>query len=59
MDEKIVQSLLLENKSNLHVTGVETVDNFNDETVILITNMGKLTIKDNYFSFRFEGCWCW
>ncbi len=45
MDEKIVQSLLLENKEILNVTGVEGVDNFNDETVVLLTNKGKLTIK--------------
>lgn len=45
MDEKVVQSLLLENKEILNVTGVEGVDNFNDETVVLITNKGKLTIK--------------
>lgn len=45
MDEKTVQSLLLENKEVLNVTGVENVDNFNDEIVILITNKGKLTIK--------------
>ena len=45
MDEKIVQSLLLENKEILNVTGVEGVDNFNDETVVLLTNKVKLTIK--------------
>ncbi len=45
MDEKNVQSLLLENKEVLNITGVENVDNFNDETVVLITNKGKLTIK--------------
>lgn len=45
MDDKIVQSLLLENKEVLNVTGVEGVDNFNDETVVLLTNKGKLTIK--------------
>lgn len=45
MDEKIVQSLLLENKEILNVTGVEGVDNFNDESVVLLTNKGKLTIK--------------
>jgi len=45
MDEKVVQSLLLENKEILNVTGVEGVDNFNDETVVLLTNKGKLTIK--------------
>ncbi len=45
MDEKTVQSLVLENKEVLNVTGVENVDNFNDESVVLITNKGKLTIK--------------
>ena len=45
MDEKVVQSLMLENKEVLNVTGVENVDNFNDEMVVLITNKGKLTIK--------------
>ncbi|WP_326908142.1 sporulation protein YabP [Sedimentibacter sp. MB31-C6] len=45
MDEKTVQSILLENKETLNVTGVENVDNFNDEVVVLITLKGKLTIK--------------
>lgn len=45
MDDRVVQSLLLENKETLNVTGVEGVDNFNDETVVLLTNKGKLTIK--------------
>lgn len=45
MDDKIIQSLVLENKELLNVTGVEGVDNFNDETVVLITSKGKLTIK--------------
>ena len=45
MDEKSVQSLMLENKELLNVTGVDGVDNFNDETVVLITTKGKLTIK--------------
>lgn len=45
MDDKNIQSLLLENKEVLTVTGVENVDSFNDEAVALITNKGKLTIK--------------
>lgn len=45
MDEKTVQSILLENKETLNVSGVENVDNFNDEVVVLITLKGKLTIK--------------
>jgi sporulation protein YabP len=45
MDEKAVQSILLENKEVLNVSGVENVGNFNDETVVLITSRGKLTVK--------------
>lgn len=45
MDEKVVQSILLENKEILNVTGVENIDSFNDETVVLLTVKGKLTIK--------------
>ena len=45
MDEKTTQSLVLENKELLNVTGVQGVDNFNDESVVLITTKGKLTIK--------------
>lgn len=45
MDENTVQSLVLENKEVLNVTGVENVDNFNDETVVLLTSKGRLTIK--------------
>ncbi|HCS10629.1 MAG TPA: hypothetical protein DIV40_04145 [Clostridiales bacterium] len=40
-----MQSLVLENKEILNVTGVEGVDNFNDETVVLITTKGRLAIK--------------
>ena len=45
MDERTMQGLVLENKEILNVTGVEVVDNFNDDTVVLITTKGKLTIK--------------
>ncbi|QSX05497.1 sporulation protein YabP [Sedimentibacter sp. zth1] len=45
MEDKIIQILSLENRERLNITGVEKVDNFNDEVVILSTNKGKLTIK--------------
>ena len=45
MEEKIIQNLTLENRERLGITGVEKVDSFNDELVILATNKGKLTIK--------------
>ncbi|MDI9495618.1 MAG: sporulation protein YabP [Bacillota bacterium] len=50
MDEKTMQSLMLENKEILNVTGVEGVDNFNDETVVLMTTKGRLTIKGENLS---------
>ena len=42
--------LMLENKEILNVTGVEGVDNFNDETVVLMTTKGRLTIKGENLS---------
>lgn len=50
MDEKNNQSLTLENRERLNLTGVEKVDNFNDEIVVLITSKGKLTVKGNKLS---------
>ena len=45
MEDKIVQSLTLENREKLSITGVERVESFNNENVILATNKGRLTIK--------------
>lgn len=45
MDEKILQTLTLENKEVLNITGVNKVDNFNEDLIVLNTNKGKLTIK--------------
>lgn len=39
------QKLTLDNRAQLSVTGVENVDNFNDNEIILLTNLGKLTVK--------------
>lgn len=38
-------SILLENREKLNVSGVDHVNNFNDETIILETVAGVLTIK--------------
>lgn len=45
MEEKIIQTLTLENRERLIITGVERVESFNDENVVLATNKGKLNIK--------------
>lgn len=38
-------NLVLDNRKKLSVTGVEEVISFNDEIIILNTNLGSLTIK--------------
>ncbi len=38
-------SLQMENREKMSVTGVEDVASFTDETVVLVTNMGTLTVK--------------
>ncbi len=39
------QNILLENRSKLTITGVEQVESFNENTIILITVKGGMTIK--------------
>lgn len=39
------QNLILENKEKLNITGVEYVDSFNDERVILSTTKGVLIVR--------------
>lgn len=39
------QNILVENRKNMTITGVDQVDSFNDNTIILRTIKGGLTIK--------------
>lgn len=41
----IVQNLVLENRNKLNVTGVKDVLSFDDEIIIMETELGLLTIK--------------
>lgn len=41
----IQQSLALDNRERLAVTGVGNVDSFSDSEIILTTCMGRLTVK--------------
>ncbi len=50
MEEKKINrynnhSIILENRQKLNVSGVEHVNHFNDEMVVLVTVAGVLTIK--------------
>lgn len=42
---KTPHNIILEDRNRLSVSGVKDVDTFDDQVVILLTNMGELTIK--------------
>ena len=50
-DEKRIQSLphnlVLEDRRMLTVSGVSDVDSFDEETVVVFTDLGELTIRGN------------
>lgn len=39
------QKLTLEDRNNLLLSGVDEIESFSDSEIVLITNLGKLTIK--------------
>ncbi len=45
MDEKRGHSIALVNRQSLSLEGVQHVDNFDDDTIVLSTTMGTLTIR--------------
>ena len=42
---KIPHNLILEDRKHLTVSGVSDIDNFDEETVVIYTQMGELTVK--------------
>lgn len=42
---KLPHNVILEERKNLTVSGVSDVDSFDDETVVLFTEMGELTVR--------------
>ena len=38
---KLPQNIILENRKNLHVSGVEDVDSFDEQTVVAYTGLGQ------------------
>lgn len=38
-------NLIMQNRNTLSVSGVSDVDSFDEQTVIMYTNMGELTVK--------------
>lgn len=43
--EPVLHNLIMENRAKLNVSGVLDVDNFNEETIALQTQMGLLTVQ--------------
>lgn len=41
------QSIILENRQNLSITGVEKVESFNEKIIIALTIKGLITVKGN------------
>jgi len=49
-DKKIIRSrhsIIMENRRQLTITGVVDIDNFDENTVVVFTDEGELTIKGN------------
>lgn len=47
MEQGRYSNLILENRNKLSLSAVSDVVNFDDETIILVTDLGNLTIKGN------------
>ena len=47
VDEKlnVMQNIVLENREKLNITGINDILSFDDQVVILSTDLGMLTIK--------------
>lgn len=45
MEEKKEHSIALINRQSLSLEGVQHVDNFDDDTIVLSTTMGSLTVR--------------
>jgi sporulation protein YabP len=60
LDEMVSQSqnIIIENRKKLNISGVKEVISFDDETILLDTVLGKITVKGeglHILSFNTEG----
>lgn len=45
VQQRIAHNVIMENRHTLSLSGVRDVDSFDEQTVVLITEMGELTIR--------------
>ncbi|MDO5560432.1 MAG: sporulation protein YabP [Oscillospiraceae bacterium] len=43
-NSKAIHNLIMENRKSLFISGVTDVDNFDEKTILLYTQMGELTV---------------
>ena len=48
-------NLILEERGSLTVTGVEDIDSFDDQTVVIYTGLGELTVRGNQLHMELQG----
>ena len=44
-NSRIIQNVIIESRKRLNISGVKQVISFDDETVILDTELGRMTVK--------------
>ena len=49
-------NLILEERGSLTVTGVEDIDSFDDQTVVIYTGLGELTVRGNQLHIERIDC---
>ena len=47
MEEYKKQNIILDDRKKLNITGVKSVENFDDNSITLITTLGTLNIRGN------------
>lgn len=43
--KEVIHNVILENRKKLTLSGIEDVDSFDEETIVLYTDTGSLTVK--------------
>ena len=43
--KKLIHNIIMENRENLSISGIKSVENFDENMIILQSEMGELTIK--------------
>ncbi len=45
ISKRTIHNIIMENRENLSMSGIKKVENFDENIIVLLTEMGELTIK--------------